>query len=726
MINDPSLLELFAAESQDHLAQLDAALLSLERSPGSAPPFTDMLRATHSLKGAARVIGLIEIESLAHRFEDVLVACQRGEVRIEEQFDRLNRGLQSLGALAKEACSGQGSQLVLDAELAALTLPTLPILSTATGSIAAPPVASAPPVLQTEANSAFRIESVRVQTDKLDALLKYSGELRVNRGSIARRFEDIAHIVDGVDEFRRQRKEARWREGAGDPESEPWIASLSSQLGAVHRGLQQDRDRLTQITDALSERIRDMRLLPLQSLFSLFPRMVHELAKEKGKRAELLIEGGEISADKRILEEIKDPLTHLLRNAIDHGIELPAQRQAAGKPAVAILRLTATQSRSRIRITVSDDGAGLDTDAIAKSALKHKLQSERELADMSAAQIHLLLLHPSGLSTSRFVTETSGRGIGMGVVRANLERLKAQISFDSRPGLGLAVRLDIPITLATARVLLVRTGGQDFALPADHVRSALFIERERIFTIEGRQVIHVPTQVLPVAALHDLLELGSDKVLPSILKQSKLACVIIEAGDQALGLLVDEMVGEEEVMLHQQCKLLQRVRHVSGVTIRDTGDTCAVLNPLDLIKSASLAIGSGRNTIPKQTNEPAARRCVLLAEDSITTRTQEKRILEAAGFAVTTAVDGSEAFLKLGSAKFDALISDIQMPNMDGLQLTRKVRTDKRYAELPIILVTTLGTDEDKKRGMEAGANAYITKSAFDQQVLIECLNRLI
>jgi len=713
MIDDPSLLELFAAESGEHLAQLDTALLALEHESGNTPPFTDMLRATHSLKGAARVIGLNDIESLAHRFEDVLAACQRGEVTIAGQLDKLSRGLKSLDALVKEATSGLPSQLVLGEELSALT-------------INATAVPSAPPVTQADAapsgSGDFRIESVRVQTEKLDALLKYSGELRVNCGSIVRRFEEVDHLVEMVDEHWRERNQVNLHSELAGHESTIWIASLARKLNEVRKGLQQDRDRLAQITEALSDRIRDMRLLPMQSLFALFPRMVHDMAKEKGKRTELFIEGGEISADKRILEEIKDPLTHILRNAIDHGIEMPAQRQAAGKPSVAALRLTASQTHSRIQITVTDDGAGLNTEAIKQSALKRKLVNERELAEMNTQQIHMLLLHPSGLSTSSFVTETSGRGVGLGVVRANLDRLKGQISFDSRPEMGLTVRLDIPITLATTRVLLVRAGEQDFALPADQVRSAIFIEPERIYTIEGRQVINMPGEVLPVASLHELLELAAKTAPP----QLRVACVIIETGEQALGLLVEQMVGEEEVMLHQQSKLLHRVRNISGVTIRDTGDTCVVLNPLDLIKSASQARGTDRKDILTQPNRPPVRRSVLLAEDSITTRTQEKRILEAAGFTVTTAVDGSEAFLKLASTKFDALVSDIQMPNMDGLQLTRKIRADKRHAELPVILVTTLGSDEDKKRGMEAGANAYITKSAFDQQVLIECLNRLI
>ncbi len=754
MITDPGLLELFAVESQEHLHLLDVALLSLERAEASSTLIADMLRAAHSLKGAARVIGLADIESLAHHFEDVLAACQRGEVSIADQAGKLGRCLKAFAALTREATSGEDAQVDLGAELAALTAPTVPGPQTA-ALLATPPVVPAPalPVAQAGVAAAspmsatlplphidvpqpviasaappssiapsstapFRIESVRVPTEKLDALLKHSGELRVNRGSIARRLEEVDALAAQIDE----------RLGAGrcgDSDSRTCLRQLAQQLETLRASLRQDSTRLTHVTEVLCERIRELRLLPMQTLFGLFPRMVHDLAKDKGKRAELLIEGGDLAVDKRILEEMKDPLTHLLRNAVDHGIELPDMREQAGKPGVALIRLRAIQTSSRIVITVSDDGAGLDVDMIAKVALKRKLVSERELAEMSVAQVQMLVLNANGLSTSRFITETSGRGVGLGVARVNVERLKGQISLESTPAQGLSVRIDLPVTLATMRVLLVRAGGQHFALPADQIRRSLFIERENIYTIEGKQVVQVLGQVLQLGALHTLLSLPDDPSGPALPAQGRLNCVIIESGDATLGLIVQDMVGEEEVMLHQQSRLLQGMRHLTGVTIRDNGDICVVLNARALMRSAS-RLGGSSHVALATTTKKSVRRTILLAEDSLTTRTQEKRILEAAGYAVTTAVDGRDAYLKLTAASFDALVTDIQMPNMDGLQLTRKLRQEDRHAALPVVLVTTQASDVDKLRGLEAGANAYIAKSAFDQRALIECLDRLI
>lgn len=749
MITDPSLLDLFAGESQEHLLMLDTALLGLERAEAGSTLIADMLRAAHSLKGAARVIGLADIESLAHHFEDVLAACQRGDIRIANEAEKLGRCLKALAALIHEATTGEDAHVDLGAELAALAsdapssqaaalhfsaaLPLPATEASKPAAVSAPPVDAEKPQQQTliaspaptsakplapATEAPFRIASVRVQTEKLDALLKHSGELRVNRGSIARRFEGLDALAVQIEEYLRLRGSS-----IADTDSKQTLVQFAQQLDLLRAGLQQDSARLTQVTDALCERIRDMRLMPMQTLFGLFPRMVHDLARDKGKRAELLIEGGDLAVDKRILEEMKDPLTHLLRNAVDHGIESPAVREQVGKPGVALIRLRAFQTSSRIVITVSDDGAGLDVDTIAKVALKRKLVGERELAEMSVAQVQMLVLCASGLSTSRFITETSGRGVGLGVVRVNVERLKGQISLESAPGQGLSVHIDLPVTLATTRVLLVRAGGQDFALPADQIRRSLFIEREHIFTIEGKQFIHVQDQVLQLGVLHTLLGLPDDPARPALPAQGRLSCVIIESGDATLGLIVQHMVGEEEVMLHQQIKLLRGMRHLAGVTIRDNGDICVVLNAHALMRSASRLAGSGHTSLAAA---KPVRRTILLAEDSLTTRTQEKRILEAAGFDVTTAVDGRDAYLKLAGASFDALVSDIQMPNMDGLQLTRKLRQEERHAALPVVLVTTLASDADKLRGMEAGANAYIAKSAFDQQALIECLNRLI
>jgi two-component system chemotaxis sensor kinase CheA len=427
-------------------------------------------------------------------------------------------------------------------------------------------------------------------------------------------------------------------------------------------------------------------------------------------------------ADKHVLEEMKDPLMHLLRNAVSHGIESPEQRVQAGKPRTATLRIKASQTPASIVIEVSDDGRGLDLDEIKRTALKHGMYREDELAGMSVAQVQSLILLP-GFSTTSFVTDVSGRGVGLDVVRDNVERLKGVLQIESAPGRGLTLRAQLPVSLATVRVLIIAANGCRYALPVEHVQFSRKLELRALYPMEGRQTFSLDGQAISVAWLIDLLGItASAPKSPSLGSQSTSICVVLTVGEERFGLMVDELLDELEVVLKPQGKLLKRVRNVSGATILDTGEVCMVLNPHDLFKTLSKK-SVAAVTVAKAI---AVQKVLLLAEDSITTRTQEKRILEGAGYEVVTAVDGEDAYNKLGTRSFDAVVSDIEMPNMTGLALTEKIRSDRKYAELPIILVTSLASEEDQRRGLEAGANAYIAKPSFDQQTLLDCLARLI
>ncbi len=283
------------------------------------------------------------------------------------------------------------------------------------------------------------------------------------------------------------------------------------------------------------------------------------------------------------------------------------------------------------------------------------------------------------------------------------------------------MRAQLPISLATVRVLIAATSGRRYALPVEHVQFSRKVQTHELYSMEGRQTISIDGQPVSVASLDALLGIAEAAVAP----HSTVACVILSVGEERFGLMVDEVVDELEVVLKPQSKLLKRVRNVSGATILETGEVCTVLNPHDLFKTLCKKSVSA---VPVAAIEAAvlAKKVLLLAEDSITTRTQEKRILESAGYEVVTAVDGADAYNKLGTRSFDAVVSDIVMPNMTGLMLTEKIRADKKYAELPIILVTSLASEEDQRRGLEAGANAYISKPSFDQRVLLDCLVRLI
>lgn len=728
MIEDTKLRELFKAESEEHLQHLDDALLRLEKTPTDQALLEEAFREAHSLKGAARMLGLTSIQTPAHRLEDELNAARHGAQALNaEMLARMTVDLIEIRRLALEAVAEAGANLRdTTPPQKVMSEPNAPLSATAV----MPPGATTPQA-QAElteplaASSApFHIESVRVDTRKLDALMTHAGELTVTRMRVARRLTDIDALIDLAEEW--ARRETARRSGAGAADAGAALERLGRMgtlLARLRNGISEDSARLDFIAGELESGIRLVRLLPLSNVFRLFPRLVHDLGLEQGKQVELVIEGEETNADKRILEEIKDPLMHMLRNAVDHGIEPPQAREQAGKGRAGVVRIKASQTASSVIIEVSDDGRGLDEAAIKRAALKRGLAGEEALAAMSSAQIQSLIFTP-GMSTVGFVTDLSGRGVGMSVVRANVERLKGSIQLQSAPGQGTRITILLPVTLATVRVLIVQVNGHPYGLPVQCVQVLRMVAGADVFTVEGRNAVLHQGRPVSVARLADLLELpqatGGAKTRNA---PAASPCVLLCVDGESFGVFVDALLDEQEVVLKPQSALLERVRNVAGATILDSGEICMVLNPQDLL--VSMRKGAAPAAAP-DTEAGGRKKAILLAEDSIVTRTQEARILENAGYEVVTAADGLEAWNQLATRAVDAVVTDIIMPNLDGLGLAEKIRHESRYAELPIILVTSLASDADKRRGLEAGANAYITKPAFDQQVLLDCLERLI
>ncbi len=701
MIEDATLRELFKAESQEHLQHLDDALLRLEKNPADQALLEEAFREAHSLKGAARMLGLTGIQMPAHRLEDELNAARRGASPLDAaMLTRMTAELAEIRRLALEAVAVGSAP-----DGAAMPAPgPSPQSLVAASTMGSSPAVATP---RAEAGPApFRIESVRVDTRKLDALMTHAGELMVTRTRVAL-----------AEELARSR---------GNGAAQVRVARMTALLARLRGSSAEDSARLDYIAGELESGIRLIRLLPLSNVFNLFPRLVHDLGQEQGKEVELLIEGEETNADKRILEEIKDPLMHLLRNAVDHGIEPPQVRVQAGKARAGKVRIKASQTASSVTIEVSDDGRGLDESAIRSAALRRGLADEEALAAMGSAQIQSLIFNP-GMSTAAFVTDVSGRGVGMSVVRANVERLKGSIELVSAPGQGTRIRMLLPVTLATVRVLIVQVNGHPYGLPAECVQVLRQVAGADLFTVEGRDAVLHQGRPVSVARLGDLLELPPVSALdPARDTSAATPCVLLSLGGECLGVLVDALLDEQEVVLKPQSALLERVRNVLGATILDSGEICMVLNPQDLLASLRKGVAPLAGPRSEVGENAAAKKAILLAEDSITTRTQEARILENAGYEVVTAVDGLEAWNQLATRAFDAVVTDIVMPNLSGLALTEKIRGEPKYAELPIILVTSLASDEDKRRGLEAGADAYLTKPAFDQQLLLDCLERLI
>src|SRR3989338_2355586 len=648
MIEDKELAQLFKAESAEHLARLDDGLLRLEKTPADQALLEEVFRESHSLKGAARMLGLTKIETAAHGLETILNTALKGEAPLTpEVIERMTRVLGELRRLVQEALGGEPAETKtaeplsevqahlpspaggITSDLAAVfgqpsrmascsirgaggegastSFPTTPLSSSLPEGeraiVDAPPSIPQSTLRNPQSTEPFRIETVRVETRKLDDLLTLVGELSVIEGRAQHRLS----LMDALLEQWALLEHSHKKGSAEYP-----IADFGLQIAELGKGIRQARDafyedgaRLETTVNTLEEQVHAARLLPLSTVFALFPRMVHDLAKAQGKEVELIIEGGEIGVDKRILEEMKDPLMHLLRNAIDHGIEAQPERERQGKPRGGTVRLRALRENSTVLLEVRDDGHGLDLEAIRQVALKRGLHDETTLAAMTPAQLQQLIFLP-GFSTSTFVTELSGRGVGLDVVRVNVERLKGDIRREPAPQQGTGVQVRLPLSLATTRLLLASVGDRLFGLPIEFVHTSRRVREEDMFTLEGRPAFELDGQPVIAPRLADLLglpdsrRLGKAEGVPNVtgdvghaalcptyaLRNPPTVCIVIQVGDERLGLRVDELLDEEEVVAKPLGAPLPPLRNVSGLTILGSGEICAVLNPADLLRTA--------------------------------------------------------------------------------------------------------------------------------------------
>jgi two-component system chemotaxis sensor kinase CheA len=555
------------------------------------------------------------------------------------------------------------------------------------------------------------------------------GEILVTRIKFDERLAEIREIERQVEHFQRAWSAVRRRPGQGGGGA--WVARevgerltrLQECVRHLAAGFNDDTLRMTLVSGELQESINRVRMMPISALFNLFPRLLRDIARQEGKEVELIVEGGHAQLDKKIIEELKDPLTHLLRNALDHGIEKPEERAAAGKRPAGRLRLAATQKASSVVIEIEDDGAGIDLERVRALALRRGFAAEAELAEMTDQQVLGLVFRP-GFSTKGIITDLSGRGVGLDVVLTNIERMKGTITVSSERGRGSVFSIRLPITLATTQALLVRVSGQSFALPLAAVDTIAEIGLEQVTSVESREAILVEGVPTALVRMNEILRLPEPAV--RLEAGERAPVVVLGSTDERVAFLVDELLGEHEIVVKGLAPPLRRVRNVSGATILGDGGVVPILNIFDLIKASQKVRGLW---LADKRRVEAARRGkarVLVVDDSVTTRLLEKGILESNGYEVTLAVDGLDALGKLAGGEFDLVVSDVEMPRMNGFELTRQLRRDEAHRELPVILVTSLSTDEDKKTGAEAGADAYIVKGAFDQGNLIATIRQLL
>jgi len=453
--------------------------------------------------------------------------------------------------------------------------------------------------------------------------------------------------------------------------------------------------------------------------------MVRDLSRERGKEVDLQIEGGDTELDRKVLEEIKDPLMHLLRNAVDHGLETPEEREKAGKPRRGTVTVSAFQKGNNIVIEVRDDGAGINVQRVKQAAAKGKLISSDEAETMTDEEAFRLIF-ASGLSTSPVVTDISGRGVGMDVVRRNIEGLRGQVDVDSAPGQGTKITLILPLTLATTQELLIQVSSQTFGLPISAVERIQRISLEDISSVEGKEAIMVDSEPVSLVHLGDVLGLPRDAENDK--PDQKIPVVILNSVKKRIAFLVDGVVGQQESVVKSLGKQLSRVPNVAGATILGTGQVIMTLNPVDLTMSARTTEGRSMKAVQtaQAKVEAVKRPTVLVVDDSLTTRTLEKNILETAGYEVKLATDGAEALDILQADGCDLVVSDVLMPRMNGLELTETIRGNPKLKELPVVLVTSLDSREDREKGIELGANAYVVKSNFDQANLLQTIEQFV
>ena len=599
--------------------------------------------------------------------------------------------------------------------------------SSDTRTIAQAEPASATPAIERD----YKIDTIRVEPQKLDILMTQASELAVTKLRISQQMAEIEQIMALWSGWNRNELTIVPEiEQAVEPEllqplkqflshTEQRIDTLGGLISNLKTRANEDITSLGIISDRLETGINGLRQLPLATVFNLYPRMVRDLARQQGKEIELVIEGGDTKADKRILEEIKDPLLHLIRNAIDHGIETPEERLAQGKSRTATLTLRGYQTGSSIGIEISDDGRGLNLDKIASTAIRRQVRTPAQIAAMSESEIQSLIF-ASGFSTRTEITELSGRGVGLDVVRANVERLKGAIEVTSVPGNGCKFQVRLNTSLATTKVLIVEINETLYALPLEFIQTMIALTPQDIYEIEGNSTITFEDQPLSVTQLASLLQLPSSDNS----HKNYLSCIVLQIGSDRFGIIVDGLVDRQDVVIKPQSKLLKRIPNIAGATILGNGSVCMILNPPDLLHS--LRNGSWRSAAVAPVSESVTRNRLLLVEDSIIIRTQMQRLLKGAGYNVTIAENGLLGLQQVQDREFDIVLSDVEMPHMSGLEMTANIRQDNKYDRLPIVLITTLASPEDKRRGFDAGANAYLTKGDFDQKLLFETLDRLI
>jgi two-component system, chemotaxis family, sensor kinase CheA len=788
------VLAAFQEEQFERRQAIGELLLELERSPAHPRRqalLDQLFREAHSLKGGARAAGQPAVEQVAHLVEDLFSAVRQNRLALASDIcDPIYAALDVIGVLMHHVAVGQLADLapyqpllaalgqIRDAHVALPALTYRPELDSLSAISAAPLPPSAVDVATLAGNEHVAAELppfapgpeeqavVRLSTTLLDQLLNETGELLTCAVTARVRARDMRALAELPSRWRRtwrQIQPALGRFQSRAPTLQPivhygadvsipieahpasitpshldsdatrlldalsqahtLIGDLESRLATHARQTTEEYTRLNAATERLHDQIRRTRMLPLNTLFTPLRLQMREMARATQKQVALVLDDGGAEADRQVLERLRDVLLHLLRNAIDHGIEPPAARVAVGKPPEGRIALRAEVSGEYLTLTLEDDGAGLDLERIGRRALSGGLLSAAELARASAADL-VELIFVTGFTTRTEVGTLSGRGVGLDIVRAHVERMHGRVTVQTNAGTGCIFTVTVPLSLTASNSLLVRAGAITYALPLDSVQRIVIAGPGDSQILAGRAVLVIDGRPLPLLHLCDVLGARQSAERTS----AGALALLLGSGERQAACMVDAVLGEQELMLQRLPAPIQQLRLIAGATILADGSVVPILDATDLLRAA---LGA-RPALVAGPLEVASQpiRTVLVADDSLTTRTLEKNILEAAGYRVRLATDGLEALHLLDQLAeeggCDLLLSDVDMPRLNGFDLTSAVRADPRFRHLPVVLVTSLDTPADRERGIAAGADSYIVKRMFDQQTLIETIAQLV
>lgn len=704
----------FVEEAKEHLGRLGSGLAEIEQGAVSAEKINSLFRSVHTLKGSSRMLKLEPITQVSHSLEDLLSALREGRVAT-------NPAVIALLYQGVDALSDQVQQLIECGQVEALssvnTQLCQQLTATAEGqalnAVAAEPVAFKSSELAAEDASGASAQptltasdTVRVKLDKLDELIKLMGELVSSHAGM----RELAMTSQQLEQQLQQQLHSH-------------LPVAMQQFSRKMRDIVLAQENLMQ---ELHDKTLQMRMLPLAIVLEPAARLVRDMARSLGKQVECRISGSEIELDRQMIDQLADPIIHLLRNALDHGIETPDIRQQKCKPVQGLLQISARQDGGWVVLEVRDDGQGLSLATIRDKALKKGLVSSEQLAEMSDQQVSDLIFEP-GFSTSNIITEFSGRGVGMDVVKRSIvDDLQGVISLHSSLDQGTCFTLRLPLSLAMMRVLLIRAGEQVLGFTAQYVTELISVAVSGLINVADRNAVIIRNEFVPVIELVDLLQLPPASAAKKSLSRtrSELLLLVIRVHNEKLALIIDELLDERDLVIKQLPEHLRFNALISGMVTIGHNELVSLIHVpyvLDIARKARQPVNRRA-----QADQEKPKKRILVVDDSLNTREIERDVLEAWGYHVTLAEHGQEGLDKALAEQFDAVLTDVEMPIMDGFTLTARLREHERYQTCPIIIITSREKESDRRRGIEVGADAYIVKGSFDQNSLVDTLKVLL